>query len=152
MMMMYIIVQISCHHIFFIYIFCNGCSRRGRGSFGFENTIIYRKNTINAPASNMLRCRVIVIIFFIVVHSVKTSHQRHSTDSREKALIEDEKELDMSRYSWILNKIDLNKYPDAVCLDGTPGGYWFRFLFFVFKRLLYIISTCVITLHLYNIR
>ena len=26
---------------------------------------------------------------------------------------------------WVLHKIDLGKHPNAKCLDGSPGGYWF---------------------------
>jgi len=27
--------------------------------------------------------------------------------------------------TWNLKKIDLNAYPHAKCLDGSPGGFWF---------------------------
>lgn len=26
--------------------------------------------------------------------------------------------------SWKLFKLDLNIYPDALCLDGSPGGFY----------------------------
>ena len=26
---------------------------------------------------------------------------------------------------WQMNKIDVAKYPNAVCLDGSPGAFWF---------------------------
>jgi len=59
--------------------------------------------------------------FWLLLYIIIVSWSRETLSGAT----EDNEDVDDPDSRWHMTKIDTDKYPNALCLDGSPGAFWF---------------------------
>ena len=80
----------------------------------------------NKPKTVDSNVSYIVIVFFVclITLSIVVTLSLHSSPTTKFKVNSVVPSTDSST-QWTLVKLDLSIYPNAVCLDGSPAGFWF---------------------------